>query len=114
MVHMLKRYPVLSYCALVMAWSFTWWGLILTAVPIGTLFDPPMSGAAITYMILGGIGPSLMGLILTRIVDGKGSARGLLARRQVPSQRGVRRLCSPAAPGSARHDCLVQQSSYGR
>jgi membrane protease YdiL (CAAX protease family) len=31
-------------------------------------------------MILGGIGPSLIGLILTRIVDGKGSVWALLAR----------------------------------
>jgi uncharacterized protein len=80
MVDIIKRRPVLSYCALVMLWSFTWWSLILTAVPIGTLFDPPMHGAAIAYMVLGGIGPSLMGLILIRLVDGKGGARALLAR----------------------------------
>jgi membrane protease YdiL (CAAX protease family) len=80
MIDIIKRHPAQSYCALVMAWSFTWWGLILTAVPIGTLFDPPMNGAAVVYMILGGVGPSLIGLILTRLVDGKGSVRALLAR----------------------------------
>lgn len=79
-VQIVKRQPVLSYCLLVVLWSFTWWGLILTAVPIGTLFDPPVNGAAMVYMILGGIGPSLVGLILTRVVDGKGSVRALLAR----------------------------------
>jgi hypothetical protein len=47
MVDSIKRYPVLSYCALIMGWSFIWWGLILTVVPIGTLFDPPMNGAAV-------------------------------------------------------------------
>src|SRR5689334_12606716 len=79
MVYMITRYPVLSYCALVVVWSFTWWSLILTAVPIGTLFEPPMNGAAVIYMILGGVGPSLIGLILTHIVDGRGSVRALLA-----------------------------------
>lgn len=80
MVDIIQRHPILSYCALVMVWSFSWWGLILTAAPLGTLFDPPMNSATIIYMILGGVGPSLMGLILTRIVDGKGSVRALLGR----------------------------------
>jgi uncharacterized protein len=75
-----KQQPILSYCMLVILWSFTWWGLILTAVPVGTLFDPPPHPAALVYMVLGGIGPSLAGLIITRIVDGKGSVRALLAR----------------------------------
>jgi len=79
-VRIARRHPVLSYCLLVVLWSFTCWGLILTAVPIGTLFDPPVNGAAMAYMILGGIGPSLVGLILTRVVDGKGGVRALLAR----------------------------------
>lgn len=80
MVHVIRRHPVLSYCVLVMLWSFTWWGLILTAAPVGTLFDPPMNGAAIVYMVLGGIGPSLVGLVVTRIVEGKGSAWALVTR----------------------------------
>jgi len=80
MVDVIKRHAVLSYCMLVMLWSFTWWGLILTVVPIGTLFDPPINGAAIGFMLLGGIGPSLMGLVMTRVVEGKGSAWALLTR----------------------------------
>ena len=80
MQNLVKRRPVLSYCVLVMLWSFTWWGLILTVVPIGTLFDPPMNGAAIGFMLLGGIGPSLMGLVVTRIVAGPGSAWALIGR----------------------------------
>ncbi|HEX5691736.1 MAG TPA: CPBP family intramembrane glutamic endopeptidase [Roseiflexaceae bacterium] len=80
MVQLIKRHPVLSYCALVMVWSFSWWSLILTVVPIGRLFDPPINGVAIGLMLLGGIGPSLAGLVLTRIVEGNGSVRALLAR----------------------------------
>ena len=78
MVHVIKRHAILSYCTFVMLWSFTWWGLILTVIPIGTLFDPPINGAAISFMLLGGIGPSLMGLIMARVVGGKGSAWALL------------------------------------
>lgn len=80
MRQIVKRHPVLSYCVLVIVWSFTWWGLILTAIPIGTLFDAPPNAAALVYMLLGGIGPSLAGLMMTRIVDGRGSVRALLAR----------------------------------
>jgi membrane protease YdiL (CAAX protease family) len=78
--HFVRRRPVLSYCALVMLWSFSWWSLILTVVPIGTLFDPPVHAAAIAYMLIGGIGPSLVGVILTGIIGGRGSAWALLAR----------------------------------
>ena len=78
--HYIKQHPVLSYCLFVMLWSFSWWALILTAVPIGTLFQMPMHPVAIVFMILGGIGPLLAGLTLTRIVDGKGSVMARLSR----------------------------------
>ncbi len=76
----IKQHPVLSYCAFVMLWSFSWWALFLTVVPIGTLFATPMHPAAIVLMIIGLAGPILGGLILTRIVDGRGSVSALLAR----------------------------------
>jgi len=37
MFHLNRRHPILSYCVLVLLWSFTWWSLILTAVPIALI-----------------------------------------------------------------------------
>jgi hypothetical protein len=34
-IRFIKRHPVLSYCALVLLWSFSWWSLILTLIPAG-------------------------------------------------------------------------------
>jgi membrane protease YdiL (CAAX protease family) len=76
----IKQHPVLSYCALVMLWSFSWWSLILTVVPLGGLFDLPLNPAALGFMLVGVAGPSLVGIVLTRMVGGKGSARALSAR----------------------------------
>src|SRR5689334_21724846 len=76
----MKRHPVLSYCALVMLWSFSWWSFIPTIVPIGAIFDLPLNPAALGLMLVGAAGPSLVGIALTRMVAGKGSARALLAR----------------------------------
>ncbi|MFN8473966.1 MAG: type II CAAX endopeptidase family protein [Anaerolineae bacterium] len=80
MAYFIKRHAILSYCVLVLLWSFVWWGLILTVAPIGTLFDPPVQPWAMVCMVLGGIGPSLMAFILTPIIEGPGSGRALLAR----------------------------------
>ena len=76
----IKQHPVLSYCALVMLWSFSWWSLIPTVVPIGALFDLPMNPTALGLMLVGAAGPSLVGIVLTRMLGGKGSARALLER----------------------------------
>jgi membrane protease YdiL (CAAX protease family) len=76
----IKQHPVLSYCALVILWSFSWWSLIPTVVPVGALFDLPMNPTALGFMLIGAAGPSLAGIVLTRMVEGKGSARALLAR----------------------------------
>lgn len=75
-----RQRPVLSYCALVMLWSFSWWSLILALIPAGTIFKEPINPAVIACMLIGLAGPSLVGLLLTRIVGGKGSLRALLAR----------------------------------
>jgi membrane protease YdiL (CAAX protease family) len=79
-ISLMKQHSVLSYCALVMLWSFSWWSLIPTVGPVGALFDLPMNPTALGFMLVGAAGPSLVGIVLTRMVGGKGSARALLAR----------------------------------
>jgi len=76
----MKQHPILSYCVLVMLWSFSWWSCIPTIVPVGRLFDLPMNPGALGLMLVGAAGPSLVGIVLTRMVGGKGSVRALLAR----------------------------------
>jgi uncharacterized protein len=78
-IPLIKQHPVISYCELVMLWSFGWWSLIATVVPVGGLFDLPSNPTALGFMLIGAAGPSLMGIVLTQIVAGKGSARALLA-----------------------------------
>src|SRR5918997_235280 len=74
----IKQHPVWSFCLLTLLWSFGWWSLILVVIPVGTLFDPPLHPAAIACMLVGGLGPSLAGIGLSRLTDGTGSVRALL------------------------------------
>jgi membrane protease YdiL (CAAX protease family) len=76
---LLKRHPIASFVLLTLLWSFSWWTLILTVVPLGGIINSPPP-AAFGYMILGGFGPTLAGLLLTRIVDGPAGLRRLFAR----------------------------------
>ena len=74
----IKDHPVASYCLPVMLWSFAWWTLILFQVPIGRLFDPPLRPSVVGFLLAGLLAPSVFGLVLTRIIDGKGSLVALL------------------------------------
>lgn len=62
-----------------MLWSFSWWTLILTIVPPGGLLNNAPS-TAFVFMFLGASGPSLAGIILTRIVDGPEGLKALFSR----------------------------------
>lgn len=75
----LKQHPVAAFIILTMLWSFTWWTLMLTVVPVGGIVNSPPP-AAFGYMILGGFGPTLAGLLLTRLVDGPQGMKALLVR----------------------------------
>ena len=75
-----KQHPVLSFCLLTLLWSFGWWSLIPVVIPIGTAMAMPQNPFVLALMVIGGVGPSLVGLVLTRIVGGKGSTKALLGR----------------------------------
>ena len=75
----IRRHPVWSFCLLTLLWSYTWCTLVLLMMPPG-LDISRLSPAAGAFMFLGSMGPSLVGLALTRVVDGKGRAIALLAR----------------------------------
>ncbi|MGC4121049.1 MAG: CPBP family intramembrane metalloprotease [Myxococcales bacterium] len=77
---MLKRNPITTYLAVTCLWSFGWWSLILTAVPVGGLFKPPPHPAAMAFMVLGVFGPTVGSLVTTLAVDGRAGLRTLLGR----------------------------------
>ncbi len=80
LVRFARQRPVLSYIVLTLAWSFLFWGLILTVTPAGTLMVEPMKPAAFGFMMLGLIGPTFASIVLTRTLYGKGSVRALYGR----------------------------------
>jgi uncharacterized protein len=75
----IRNHPIISFIVSVMLWSWGLWSLLFTVIePGGMLHDPPP--AALLFAMLGGIGPSLGGLVLTKIVHGKEGMRALGAR----------------------------------
>lgn len=75
MKELIKNHPIKAFIILTMAWSWAIWSLMFFWIkPGGLLKNPP----AITYLfvILGGVGPSLLGLFLTKYLYGK---EGLVA-----------------------------------
>lgn len=75
----IKRYPLWMY--LVIAYAFSWalWSVLVVTTPPDAMQEGP-SPAFFILAALGGIGPSLAGIVMTVIVDGKEGLRDLFAR----------------------------------
>lgn len=75
----IKSRPVLSYVVLTVVWSWSIWSLLFLFIePGGLLHDPPP--VAFVPVVVGGFGPSLSGLLLTWLIDGRGGMRALWSR----------------------------------
>jgi uncharacterized protein len=73
------RHPILTYIILTMIWSFAIWSLLFFYIqPGGLLKNPPP--ISFLFVILGGFGPSLSGLITTWLVYGREGLQALFAR----------------------------------
>ncbi len=72
----IKRHPVLAYILLTIAWSWSIWSLLFLFIKPGDLVNnpPPVS---FVFVVVGGFGPTLSGLLLTRVLYGKKGMQAL-------------------------------------
>lgn len=75
----IARHSILTYLFLTLVWSFGIWSLLFLYIKPGELMQsaPPIS---FLFVVLGGFGPSLSGLLTTWLVYGKEGLQALWAR----------------------------------
>lgn len=73
------RHPVFAFVLLTLAWSWGIWSLLFLIIkPGGLLHNPPP--LSFLFVVLGGFGPSLSGLLLTRLIYGREGMKSLGVR----------------------------------
>ncbi|MBE0671019.1 MAG: CPBP family intramembrane metalloprotease [Anaerolineales bacterium] len=77
-----SRHPILTYLILTMIWSFGIWSfLFLYIKPGGLLKSPPP--ISFLFVVLGGFGPSLGGLLTTWLIYGREGLQALWDRIRI-------------------------------
>ena len=74
-----ERHPMATFIAIAFIFSWALWSVLVVTTPPGAMQE----GISPTFFVLaalGGIGPSLAGIVTTAIVDGKEGLRDLFAR----------------------------------
>lgn len=75
----LMRHPVFTYILFTLIWSFSIWSLLFLFIkPGGLMTNPPP--ISFVFVTLGGFGPSISGLLTTRLIYGKEGVKALFAR----------------------------------
>ncbi len=109
----LGAHPVAAFVGLTLLWSWGVWSLLLGLVGRGGLLhDPPPIAFAIAAA--GGLGPSLVGCVLTGVIDGRAGLAALRSRCRrpaagawwlalliIPAVTALTPLCRWALTGSA-------------
>jgi len=75
----IRSHPIASYILLTLAWSWSIWSLLFLLIKPGGLLHnlPPL---AFLFVIVGGLGPSLSGLLITWLIYGREGIQALGAR----------------------------------
>ena len=78
----IKRHSIFTYLLLTMAWSFGLWSCLFMYIKPGELMTsaPPV---AFVFVILGGFGPSIAGLLTTWLESGRDGLSSLWARLRI-------------------------------
>src|SRR5690349_9564811 len=104
LIQTIKRYPLLTYFVLTFALTWLCWITLDILLPNGFQSATSSSGSShpsglLLLFLLGNIVPSSIGILLTRIVGGRGSLRALFGRcvrwRVNPLWYGVALLLPP-------------------
>jgi uncharacterized protein len=75
----IRRHPIASYILFAMTWSWGIWSVMWTMIrPGGLAHNPPP--LAFLFVVVGGFGPTLSGLLMTWLVDGRDGLRSIGAR----------------------------------
>ena len=73
------RHPITSYVLFTLAWSWSIWSLLFLVIePGGLLHNPPP--ISFLFVVVGGFGPSLSGLLCTWLIYGREGIQALGAR----------------------------------
>jgi len=76
-----KRHPVATFFAITFIYTWALMSVLVVSTPPGGM-QAGISPSFLLLALLGGVGPTLAGVIVTRGVEGKGSVRALFARLQ--------------------------------
>ncbi|HEX9388602.1 MAG TPA: CPBP family intramembrane glutamic endopeptidase [Anaerolineales bacterium] len=75
----IRSHPIASYILFTLAWSWSIWSLLFLLIkPGGLLHNPPP--LSFLFVIVGGLGPSLSGFLITWLIDGREGMQALGAR----------------------------------
>ena len=75
----ISRHPILTYIIFTVIWSFSIWSLMFFFIePGGLLKNPPP--VTYVFVVLGGFGPSLSGVLTTALIYGREGLQALWSR----------------------------------
>jgi membrane protease YdiL (CAAX protease family) len=76
---LIARHPIFTYILLTLVWSFSIWSLLFLYIKPGGLMNnpPPIS---FLFVVVGGFGPSISGLLTTWLIYGREGLQILWAR----------------------------------
>jgi membrane protease YdiL (CAAX protease family) len=75
----IKKNSVLSYYVLTILWSYGWWAWLYMIAPAG-IGNGELPPIAFLFITMGGFGPFIASLVISRIADGPGAIGKLFAR----------------------------------